>query len=95
MLVVEQDVFPQTLAVVQTRAEPLGLRVVVTDLSGCRRRGERRGGCWPRRRAMPGVFGVLTQYPSGTGAVRDLTPLVSAAHGPGWRSWPWRPTCWR
>jgi glycine dehydrogenase len=33
VLVVEADIFPQTLAVVQTRAEPLGLRVVVADLS--------------------------------------------------------------
>ena len=33
-LVVDRDLFPQTLAVVRTRAEPLGLRVVEADLSG-------------------------------------------------------------
>jgi glycine dehydrogenase len=82
VLVVEQDVFPQTLAVVQTRAEPLGLRVVVTDLSGAT---DEAGATRLLTEAAgdAGLFGVLTQYPSGTGAVRDLTPLVSAAHALG------------
>ncbi|MFL6100745.1 MAG: aminomethyl-transferring glycine dehydrogenase [Actinomycetales bacterium] len=82
VLVVDQDVFPQTLAVIRTRAVPLGLRVVEADLSGAV--DEAAAG-----RALDGaaegvaVFGVVTQYPSGTGAIRDLTPLAEAAHARG------------
>ena len=47
--VVDADVFPQTLATLQTRAEPLGIEVVVADLAD----GLPDGGC----------FGVLAQYP--------------------------------
>ncbi|HEY2273823.1 MAG TPA: glycine dehydrogenase (aminomethyl-transferring), partial [Jatrophihabitantaceae bacterium] len=66
--VVDADAFPQTLAVVQTRAEPLGLKVIVQNLD----------------EPLPdGVFGVLAQYPGASGAVRDLTPVVTAAHERG------------
>ena len=66
--VVDADVFPQTLDVVQTRALPLGLKVVVQDLDA----------------PLPdGVFGVLAQYPGASGAVRDLGPVVAAAHERG------------
>jgi glycine dehydrogenase len=82
VLVVEQDVFPQTLAVVQTRAEPLGLRVVVADLSDALD-PDRAGALIEAAADGAAVFGVLAQYPSGTGAVRDLTPLAQAAHAQG------------
>jgi hypothetical protein len=67
---VDADCLPQTIAVVQTRAEPLGLRVAVVDLSG----------------GMPddvAVFGVLLQYPGAGGAVRDLRPVIEQAHEQG------------
>ena len=60
--VVDADVFPQTLDVVRTRAVPLGLKVVVHDLSEPLPDGD--------------VFGVLAQYPGASGAVRDLAPIV-------------------
>ncbi len=65
--VVDADCHPQTIAVVQTRAEPLGLPVLVTPLAD----------------GLPGgeLFGVLLPYPSSTGAVVDHEPLVAAAHG--------------
>jgi glycine dehydrogenase len=66
---VDVDVFPQTLATVRTRAEPLGIEVVVADLA----ESLPAGGC----------FGVLAQYPGAGGLVRDLTPLVEAAHAEG------------
>jgi glycine dehydrogenase len=67
--VVDADVLPQTLAVVQTRARPLGLNVVTHDFA---------------EPLPPGaVFGVLVQYPGASGAVRDLRPIVSAAHERG------------
>ena len=70
VFVVDTDVLPQTLAVIETRAEPLGLEVVVADL---------------HRDGLPDgdVFGVLLQYPGATGAVRDLTSLVTAAKEKG------------
>ena len=67
--VVDADVFPQTLDVVRTRAEPLGLHVVVHDLSTPLPDGD--------------IFGVLAQYPGASGAVRDLAPVVEAAHARG------------
>lgn len=63
---VDQDCLPQTIDVVQTRAAPLGLKVVVgdphTDLE------------------QHQVFGVLLQYPGVSGEVRDLTAVIDAAH---------------
>jgi glycine dehydrogenase len=67
--VVDADVLPQTLDVVRTRATPLGLRVVVHDLSQPLPDGD--------------VFGVLAQYPGASGAVRDLSSLVSSTHDRG------------
>jgi glycine dehydrogenase len=70
---VDADVFPQTMAVLQTRAEPLGIELVAVDLSS---------GRLPS--AEPGeFFGVLVQYPGASGAVRDLTEIVEQAHGAG------------
>src|SRR5215213_4182873 len=69
--VVDADCLPQTIEVVRTRARPLGLDVVVADLSAGL--PDLDGGC----------FGVLVQYPGASGAVRDLGPLVAAAHDRG------------
>ena len=63
--VVDADCHPQTVAVVQTRAEPLGLRVVVADLTAGLPEGE--------------LFGLLLQYPASSGAVRDPRALLAAA----------------
>jgi glycine dehydrogenase len=66
---VDSEVHPQTLAVLRTRAEPLGWKVIVgdpsTDLEGTE------------------VFGALLQYPGTTGAVRDLRPAIAALHAKG------------
>ncbi len=67
--VIDADVLPQTLDVVRTRALPLGLTVVVHDLSQPLPDGD--------------VFGVLVQYPGASGALRDLAPLAAAAHERG------------
>ncbi|WP_410614788.1 aminomethyl-transferring glycine dehydrogenase [Amycolatopsis sp. lyj-109] len=71
--VVDQDTLPQTLAVLRTRAEPLGIEVVVEDLSqGLTGLG--LGGDF---------FGVLLSYPGASGAVRELDLTISEAkkHG--------------
>jgi glycine dehydrogenase len=70
VFVVDAEVLPQTLAVVLTRAEPLGLEVVVADVH--------RDGLPDRE-----TFGVLLQYPGDGGAVRDLAPVVARAKDAG------------
>ncbi|MET9880274.1 aminomethyl-transferring glycine dehydrogenase [Actinacidiphila glaucinigra] len=73
VFLIDADAFPQTVAVIETRAEPTGVEVVVADLSDG----------IPAEIAERGVFGVLLQYPGASGAVRDLKPVVEQAHGIG------------
>ncbi len=61
---------PQTLEVVQTRAEPLGIEVIV---------GDHRSFSF---REQP-VFGALLQYPASDGAIYDYRAFVEAAHQAG------------
>ncbi|MFF1787267.1 aminomethyl-transferring glycine dehydrogenase [Kitasatospora sp. NPDC058243] len=73
VFLVDAETLPQTTAVINTRAVPTGVEVVVADLSeGI-----------PAEIAERGVFGVLLQYPGATGVVRDLTPVIEQAHGLG------------
>ncbi|WP_406567974.1 aminomethyl-transferring glycine dehydrogenase [Dactylosporangium fulvum] len=67
--VVDADVLPQTLAVIETRAEPLGIEVRVVDVTVEELPGE--------------FFGLHLQYPGASGAVRDHEGLVRAAHDRG------------
>ena len=82
VLVVDADVFPQTLAVVAGRARPLGIDVVEADFAGASTAAE-VAEVLDAAGAGRGVFGVLVQYPAGSGAVRDLAPLADAAHERG------------
>ncbi|HRY08489.1 MAG TPA: aminomethyl-transferring glycine dehydrogenase [Candidatus Nanopelagicales bacterium] len=66
---VDRDLHPQTLAVLATRAEPIGVRLVVLDLM--------------REELPEDCFGVLAGYPSATGAVHDLTALAARIHDAG------------
>src|SRR5690606_9586431 len=60
---------PQTIAVVATRAEPLGIELVVGD---------------PDRDLDPAAcFGALLAHLGTTGAVRDLSPAAEAVHAAG------------
>ncbi|MFC7310530.1 aminomethyl-transferring glycine dehydrogenase [Streptomyces monticola] len=70
VFLIDADALPQTIAVIETRAEPTGVEVVVADLS--------QG--IPADVAERGVFGVLLQYPGASGAVRDLKPVIEQAH---------------
>lgn len=70
LFLVDADTLPQTVAVIQTRAEPTGVEVVVADLSeGI-----------PAEIAGREINGVLIQYPGASGAVRDIKPLIEQAH---------------
>ncbi len=69
----DADCLPQTLAVLATRTEPLGLElvtgVVTAELIEAQPEGE--------------LFGILLQYPGASGQVRDLRPAIAAAHARG------------
>ncbi len=66
---VDREVHPQTLAVLRTRAAPLGWKLItgdpLTDLDHAE------------------VFGGLLQYPATSGAVRDLRPAIAALRAKG------------
>lgn len=64
--VVDADALPQTIDVVRTRAEAMGIEVVVADLSDGLPDGE--------------LSGVLVQYPGASGRVLDPRPVIDAAH---------------
>jgi glycine dehydrogenase len=64
----DADCLPQTLDVLRTRAEPLGIDLRVEPIT--------------RDTDFTGTFGVLLQYPGASGAVReDLAAVIEAIHG--------------
>src|SRR5262249_35932067 len=66
---VDHDCHPQSIAVLRTRAEPLGWQIVVGD---------------PMTAVDPTrVFGALLQYPGCSGEVRDFRPAIAALHAAG------------
>jgi glycine dehydrogenase len=65
---VSQDCHPQTIAVVRTRAEAIGIEIAVGDDEAA---------------LAADAFGVLLQYPCSTGDVRDYAEIVRAAHARG------------
>jgi glycine dehydrogenase len=70
-LAVASDLHPQTRAVLETRAKPLGITVVSVapgDLAAI-------GAANP--------FALMLQYPGSTGAIRDLSQEISTAHEAG------------
>ncbi|MCS5491940.1 aminomethyl-transferring glycine dehydrogenase [Algoriphagus limi] len=63
---VDEKIFPQTKAVLETRAEPVGIELVfgsIQDLD----------------LTDPELYGVMFQYPDADGAVRDYSAIVAAA----------------
>ncbi|GAB3300616.1 aminomethyl-transferring glycine dehydrogenase [Epidermidibacterium keratini] len=76
--VVDVDTFPQTRAVIRTRAEALGLRVLELDLT----EGLEQA-LFHAEADLADVFGVLVQYPAGSGQIRDPRSIIQAAQGAG------------
>jgi glycine dehydrogenase len=66
---VADNCHPQTIEIVQTRAKPLGIKVVVGDFSSFK--------------FDETVFGALVQYPATDGAIYDYEPFAKAAHDAG------------
>jgi glycine dehydrogenase len=62
-------VFPHVLAVLETRAAPLGIRLSVKDLANAS--------------VEPDVFGVYLQSPDDRGEIADLRPLIDRIHAAG------------
>ena len=68
VFLVSDQVLPQTLAVLRTRAEPLGIELGVGPAADFELNGDR-------------VFGMLLQYPGSDGRVEDHRELVARAGG--------------
>jgi glycine dehydrogenase len=68
VLAVATDLHPQTMAVLATRAKPLGITLTVVSPGDLAAIGA----------ANP--FALLLQYPGTTGALRDLSEEIDAAH---------------
>jgi len=65
------DIFPQTKALLDHRAEPLGIQVKYFDLAQASKNPELLEGDF---------FGVFAQYPGSSGAIYDLTKIFAFAH---------------
>ena len=66
---VADNCHPQTIAVVQTRAKPLGIEIKIGNYS--------------RFKFDNTVFGALVQYPATDGAIHDYTDFIKQAHNAG------------
>jgi glycine dehydrogenase len=68
---VSDQCHPQTIAVVKTRALPLGIKVEVGDVH--------------QMALDPSYFGLLLSYPTTTGKIEDYRELIQQAHAQGTR----------
>jgi len=66
---VDQDIFPQNLEVIITRANPLGIEIVT--------------GCYSEYSFTGKEFGAIVQYPSAKGTIRDYSAFTAKAHEAG------------
>jgi glycine dehydrogenase len=65
---VDEDCFPQTIDVLQTRAAPVGIELVIGN---------------PEEALQHDCFGMLLQYPGASGEVRNYTDLIVQANEQG------------
>ena len=66
IFIVDQQLHPQNISVIQTRAEPLGIEVVIGDVASLM--------------AEHNYFGVVVQYPNTLGEIQDYQTLIAQAH---------------
>ena len=62
---IDENCHPQNIAVMQTRAKPLGIDLVIDA---------------PENLKPGGVFGAIFQYPGTYGVIRDFTDIISNLH---------------
>jgi glycine dehydrogenase len=72
VFLIEEHLHPQTKAVVQTRAKPLGIKVIEVDAGHVARDGFDQE-----------FFGLLVQYPDTTGEICDYAKVAEYAHSKG------------
>ncbi len=63
---VDINVHPQTIAVIKTRAEHFGFNIILGDFSAEAQQHD--------------YFGALIQYPTSTGQIMDIEPMIAMAH---------------
>ena len=68
-LFVDSEIFPQTLAVIRTRAFPQGIRV--------------KTGSYKELAFTPDLFGCIVQYPNNSGNIEDYRGFTARAHEAG------------
>lgn len=66
---VDDDMFPQTLDVIKTRSEPLGIELVI--------------GKYTKADFNESYFGAIAQFPAASGQVRDYKSFIEMAHSAG------------
>ncbi|MDR0954607.1 MAG: aminomethyl-transferring glycine dehydrogenase [Rikenellaceae bacterium] len=66
VLFVDENIFPQTLDLLLTRSEPLGIEITCDDLATYQ---------WTGRE-----FGAILQYPGANGAIPDCAAFTAEAH---------------
>jgi glycine dehydrogenase len=69
VFLVSDRVYPQTIAVLRSRTEPLGIELRIGPSS--------------EMEFTPHVFGALVQYPDEAGRLKDLRPFIERAHAAG------------
>ena len=67
VLLLDSNLHPQTIAVVATRAKPLGITIEIADLTSPHSTNSE-------------VFGAIVQYPNTRGEINDFTDLASWIH---------------
>lgn len=70
VLIVDKNIFPQTLGVIKTRMGSMGIKVEVQDIEAVDLSNE-------------DIFGLFIQNPDNDGRVRDYSALIAAAHENG------------
>ncbi len=63
---VSQECFPQTIDVLKTRANPLGIKLLIGDHKAIKLNDK--------------IFGILLQYPAESGEIYDYRSLINTAH---------------
>lgn len=66
VLFVDENIFPETLAVIRTRAYPQGITIQTGD--------------YKKLSFTPEIFGCIVQYPNANGSIEDYASFVDNAH---------------
>ena len=68
ILFVDENCFPQTIDILKTRSEPLGIKLLIASHHDVVKR-------WNEK-----IFGAIIQYPNGNGAIEDYRNFTNLCH---------------